>query len=312
MINDGPARRDLAPVDEQVRYDFARDMFFRARTDPPHATRPLSVCISVGQECNLACRVCLSSSAPGKRFLPASRLREVKLLVASLEPLRIVWSGGEPTRYPAMPDLLRFALQLRHTNVVSSNLLSADCLSELAGRFFFNVSIYGVDEHSYRVHTRLGNFSKFRDELEQAFATGHKISASIRVCSNWRSYLGPFLEFVRQYPFCRLSIRNTQLKGRNTVEAKPVCPDGLMRLRAYVTESEVRCPVIVPSTRTEECIRRGFIAIDPSLRGPSFGSVSGSLCSTWGLAKDEVLRRGVHNRRLFTLEDYVSPNEESV
>jgi len=107
------------------------------------------------RRCNLRCLHCYSASGPEERDLLPPSTFERAISDARSEGFRVAsFSGGEPTLYKALPQLLRHAHDCgMHTTVTSNGmLLNAARLQQLAGATdVLAISLDGIPESHNRM-----------------------------------------------------------------------------------------------------------------------------------------------------------------
>lgn len=284
-----------------IKYSTQRDMFFRV----PGASctsreNPLSVCVSLGSLCNLRCKVCLNPS--DSESFSWQGLSDLIQVFESLAPLRVTWSGGEPTLYEYLPKLLEAALCANIANVVATNMTQPDCLGHLAGQFFYAVSIYGVETSVFSEYTGHDRFNSFVRHFEHCLNVGHKICASIRLQDGWRSYLPEQLEWLRKYPIRKLVLSNTLDRGRNLLGAKAISGNECRSLRSVLADARLPFPVIYPQSQTSDCIQGGYVVLEADSR--TFLKLNGRLILTPSECATQLKSYAAANVKLFTLQHY--------
>lgn len=292
-------------LDGPVYYDDAHDLFLPSHCNPPTHGLPLSICISVGTKCNLCCNVCLSSSHP-HGFLPSEHaLVGILNELRGWPGLRVIFSGGEPLLHPSLPSLVEAALAYGAFPVVSTNATQPDSLSPFAGRIFYQLSIYAITAQAYTSYTHRRLFRAFVRNVEALLDHKHKITASLRVCREWRHYVPTTLNFLRQWPLRKLLVRNTDRLGRNTNRAQPVPARDLEALKYTLVESGLPCPIVYPAEQTRRHLDKGYLGISVNAAGVIV--VSGQPCDSLREMRAAIEARARANRRLFTLCNYVWP-----
>lgn len=128
------------------------------------------------RRCNLSCLHCYSSSGPDQQdLLPPSAFERV-LTEARSEGFRVAsFSGGEPTLYAPLPQLLRHARSLGMGTTVTSNgmLLSERLLASLAPvTNILAISLDGVPESHNQMRSSPRAFEQMERHLPFVRASG--------------------------------------------------------------------------------------------------------------------------------------------
>lgn len=239
-------RNPLLSVARGVAYDKELDMFWRSPSSLVKYHRPLSVCIAPVATCNLRCATCLSDSGPSGIAKAWPSLVDVLGWMRSWAPARLVWTGGEPTLYPELSRALQMSSLIGCHNVVCTNAATHDPCSELAGEFFYSVSIYGKDRQSYLAQTGCDKFSRFVRIFEQMFSHGHKVIASLRLDQQTYMQIPEYLSWLSSYPLRKIALLNTRIRGRIGEFTKPVSAAQLDELRKQTATMDLSFPVVFP------------------------------------------------------------------
>src|SRR5215468_10045007 len=128
------------------------------------------------RRCNLSCLHCYSSSGPDQRDLLPSSTFERVLTEARSEGYRVVsFSGGEPTLYAPLPQLLGHARSLGMGTTVTSNgmLLSERLLASIAPvTNVLAISLDGIPESHNQMRGSPRAFEQMADHLPLVRASG--------------------------------------------------------------------------------------------------------------------------------------------
>ncbi|MEU7788003.1 radical SAM protein [Amycolatopsis sp. NPDC049159] len=115
--------------------------------------RFLSLRILLTERCNLACVFCHNEGQEGLTGLSPLKVRDLRTLLdaAGGRGLRqIKFSGGEPTLFPGLPDLVRLCVEAGYDTAVISNGVDRRALESVAaagGRICVNVP--SADQAAY-------------------------------------------------------------------------------------------------------------------------------------------------------------------
>lgn len=292
---------------EGIYYSKCNDLFF-CEGAVTRDDRILSICVSVGTKCNLKCAVCIANSRPDGKFMDATVARTLLRRLSTLTPLRLVWSGGEPTLYPSLPEILEDALQLGFHNVVATNALARDRLYHLRGAFSYAVSIYGTDPRGYEQYTGRDALRAFRNRFEELVSAGHLVSAYFRLDARWRQALPRVLEWLAPYPLQKLVLVTTIQKGRLDSISRPLSAEELVRARLILGTVRCKFPIVFPTAATPRARSFGNIVIDELRGSPDRASVNGEtylLTSSFSGVLGPLAR---NNQKLFTMGDYFPPS----
>lgn len=289
-----------------IGYNPDRDLFFRTSGEIPTG-RLLSVCVGLGTMCNLRCSVCVASASPEGTLVDTQRVKPLLALLGTHTPLRVVWSGGEPTTHPGLATILEQSIRLGLRSVVATNALAQDPLRHLRGEFSYAVSIYGLSRADYAQYTGHDLFAVFKRRLEQMFSVGHRVSAYYRLDSKWRTNLQSVLSWIAQYPFRKLVLVTTIDRGRLDQLTASLSDSELEEVRALVVGRRLTFPTVVPTSRRRLARESGFVFMElvPDASGRvRINGIEVPLEASILRVKREFT---AGNQNLFTLEDYVPP-----
>lgn len=103
---------------------------------PRHGQRSCTVLLEVTQQCNLRCPVCFADAgASGADFTPLDNLvQHLHWIRAQAGPIILQLSGGEPTLYPHLPELISLARTLFPAVQLNTNGLLLAQQPEYAAR----------------------------------------------------------------------------------------------------------------------------------------------------------------------------------
>lgn len=285
-------------------YDKRRDLFFTDTSRPDMLQRPLSVALRVGLYCNSTCRLCLSDSGPHRSFEPDS-FASVLLALSKFGPIRVVWTGGEPLLYPIGDDLEQ-SVVLGNFNVISTNLTIMSLTTKLGHAIFWDVSLKGWDEESYRIFAGRDAFKQFDRNLRSLFDADFSVGISIRLDEGWSEYLPRMIEYVSQFPIRKLLLLNTLLIGRLPPGIRPVTRQTYCQLKAFIMSCQLPFTVVLPVIpKLDDDAQSGYIVIEKA--SESLFLVSGVRCCSVFEIVEEVQRNSAANFRLFTLQKYMKP-----
>ncbi len=299
------------PFGNGVYYLRECDLFFSETTQNQKAEKPLSVCVKLWEKCNLRCRVCVAWNGKDSRRFLAEGISRILEALCEYAPLRLVLSGGEPTLYPNLHEILQMALETGYSCVVSSNLTCGDPLRSLCRSFVYDVSLYGYDRDSYLRYTGRDLYYDFVRSFESVLSSGHIVVANIRVDHRWHDYLPGLMKWIEDFPVRKLRISNTLPGGRNIDAAKPLGSRECEELTAYMRDLRVDFPVVLPTPESRRRIHSGYIVIDPPCTGQAVAHVNGCPVQTTQELHLAVRAHSVQNRNLFTMQNYLWPSQEA-
>jgi MoaA/NifB/PqqE/SkfB family radical SAM enzyme len=293
----------IAEFDASAKYCIDHDLFFRSKPMPDGDPTPLSVTIRLGSECNLSCGVCLSEERPFESTLSSSAVVHLIDLLSPFLPLRIVWTGGEPTLVPFLREALGAAIDKGFANVVTSNMTIGDPLRDLRGEFTYNISVYGNNRDAYRRHTGRDLFDVFARNLQDIIETRHRVALNVRVERNWQAYLPQTISWIRHLPICKLLLTNTRRTGRIGDSVWPPNSSEMAELERYLRSQVLEFPVVYPSATSDALLPTGLIVI--SGHPHKLACVNGMPQEDGDALRDILRKLSASNRRLFLLENYI-------
>jgi hypothetical protein len=303
-----PQHLKLIPFGNDAAYCKEHDLFFGSAATNREPSKPLSVCIGTGTRCNLVCAVCSSDSKPRGRFVAHEQIEQLLEWLKQFAPLRLVWSGGEPTLLPQIRALVEASIDHNFHNVVTTNMSAGDPLVDLAGQFSYAVSLYGTDEASYfdSTHHRRG-FWDFRRHFDTLFANGQIVCVNLRIESGWWKYVPACLTWLKAYPIKKLLLSNTRSGGRVLGTHRAAGESELAELLQYLQSEPTTFPIVYPAPQTVGKIEQGYLYMEPALDTPDSVLVAGRLCRGADEVISAVAARAADNRRLFLMQSYICP-----
>lgn len=302
-----PQHLKLTPFGNDAAYCKEHDLFFGSAATNREPSKPLSVCIGTGTRCNLVCAVCSSDSKPRGRFVAHEQLEQLLGWLKQFAPLRLVWSGGEPTLLPQIRALVEASIDHNFHNVVTTNMSAGDPLVGLAGQFSYAVSLYGTDEASYFGFTHRRGFLDFRRHFDTLFANGQIVCVNLRIESGWWKYVPACLAWLKAYPIKKLLLSNTRPGGR-VLGTHRVADEGeLDELLRYLRSEPTTFPIVYPAPQTIGQIEQGYLYMEPVPDALGSVLVAGRMCRGAGEVIAAIGGRAAANRKLFLLQSYVCP-----
>lgn len=145
--------------------------------------------ITLNQECNLRCEWCFSSHTNFKnKNIPLEKGIELVKISKESGVKNIAFSGGEPTMYTELPDLIRYSKKLDiHTTLITNGikLSDKDYLIKLkeAGLDFISLAIKATNEEDYYNLTKRNSFSKVLEAIKNISNNKIRLSVSFVVDS---------------------------------------------------------------------------------------------------------------------------------
>ena len=170
------------------------------------------------RRCNLSCLHCYSSSGPDRREeLPLAMLRGAldDAAAAGYDVASI--SGGEPTLYPGLAQLLEHARELGMRTTVTTNgmLLEGRRLDDLGGRAdVLAISLDGVPASHDRMRGRAGAFAAMASRLEGVRAAGITFGFIFTLTQHNLDELGWVAQFALEQGASLLQIHPLEEVGR--------------------------------------------------------------------------------------------------
>ena len=175
---------------------------------------PLSACIELGTFCNFECPFCLSASGANgersSRWVPAALVRWRDLAGAS----RIVWSGGEPSLFPDLLDLVHKSAALGNINIIATNGTQA---INVTAADWVDVSLYGSDDAMYLRHTGRRLSRRVWENIElMARSAAPRISVNLILGMYGRDAVDQMVRRAASVGVRRIKFHRPLLKGRAT------------------------------------------------------------------------------------------------
>ena len=255
---------------------------------------PYSLCMELGQYCNFRCRICISDSGPTAVKCSDWVLPALANLHSTFGPLRIVWSGGEPTIYQDLAILLDKSATLGNSNTLVTN---ASRFVEGLSVDWIDISIYGYSEESFRKYTSSPLF-KVCAKNTRLYANKYpRVSASFVLGVHGVHELKLLADFAVEAGIRRLKFHRLSRAGRIIDQRlEDSTEDEIHALREYLS----MLPVDATFTRTKSSNQKRagyFVAKPPGLLTNSEMAIS--------LNEADQLREGVNkysmlNRSLFS------------
>ena len=304
-VSKQPVRSELVPASDGLYYDRHRDMFVRKTSTTSIPRTPLSMCIAPIAKCNLRCRTCLSDSGPGGLSGEWPELRSVLEWMRPWAPVRLIWTGGEPTLYWGLADAIRMATSMGSNSVVCTNASTRDPCGELAGEFCYSVSIYGNSRATFLQETQRDHFSRFQENFDLLFRRNHKVVASIRVDQESKNRALSYATWLTAYPIRKLTILNTRQRGRLVRDGTPLTNEELSELGQQLAELSLPFPVVLPASNAPPDPRGGLIVVERPEKPDGIVVVNGTLCGSLAEARAIVDAAIPGNAALFASENYI-------
>lgn len=134
-------------------YSFNHDSFFSLKQQGEGKwihSPVISICVRTCYYCNFSCKHCLSKSGITKSRHVDWIYKSLYNLKTLFGPLRLVWSGGEPSLIRELTDLLLLSESFGNINIITTN--GTNYVSS-PGCHWINYSIYGCTETEYYKNT---------------------------------------------------------------------------------------------------------------------------------------------------------------
>lgn len=178
--------------------------------------------VVLGYDCNLKCTYCtITDAMRARRLNPGSVGKEIRA-AAQRGVRRVAFTGGEPTIFPELPALVRFAKQCGYEEikVASNGLRYADpaYLDHLvaAGVTRFHVSMHGIDDAHYeRTVQRAGTAALRRRAIANLVARGLQPVADLILKRDTYPDLGRWIADLRAQGVQRFQLWLVSLTDAN-------------------------------------------------------------------------------------------------
>lgn len=251
-----------------VTYDSFHDVLrIGPHVQGVNAVIPLSVRLKVNNRCNFRCVRCLTDNTPGG--CADFDLNGIVNALGECAPLRMVWSGGEPTLSPELRNYLAFSVTRGCYNIVATSMTQGDPFAGLAGKFFYDVSIYGTTKKEFVNYTGWDLFSTFERHFHSLFQRGHAVCATIRLHAGWRDFLVKQMRWLRSFPLRKLQI----LPLRDVSKQNPQVSADDAEIKKIIRNVAPGFPVAVAFTGTN--LPDACISIEAATGSSAFARLNG-------------------------------------
>jgi len=296
--------QELVQFDDYFTYNWKNDLFFTKGQFDNNGFRPVSICIRVTSRCNLRCKVCIGDVSAWDVHSDWRQTLNHLEIISRWNPLRVIWSGGEPTLHHKLLYLVEHSIDLGLHNVIASNMTIRDPLSKLNGKIVYNISLYGITESSYYRYTQNDLFKKFYINFNNLFDRGHCVYVTIILTHNYKNYLSSFLEWLTQFEIQKVVLTNLSKIGRQSLDMQPASKSDLISISKYLKQNNYGFPIVHPDPELFAQIRPGLIITQASSDNGTFGIVNQKVCPNKKSFIDEILSYASQNRFLHSLQSY--------
>ena len=211
---------------------------------PPTGERARIIQVHPSRRCNLSCRHCYSLSGPSERDrLGVPLLRQVIADAAALGYNIASFSGGEPTIYPYLADLLDAAHHAGMTTAAVSNgmTLTDSRLGALRGRLdLLAISLDGTPESHNRMRGSPRAFESMAARLPALRATGIPFGFIFTLTQSNLDELSWVAEFACREGAALLQVHPLEEVGRAREMLSGAEPDDMERAFAWVSVAALR------------------------------------------------------------------------
>lgn len=185
----------------------------------PVHRRPVVVW-NITRRCNLHCAHCYSASHdrdyPGE--LTTGEARQVIDDLARFEIPALLFSGGEPTVRPDLPDLIAYSVKAGLRPVVSTNgtLLDRDCVNGLsnAGLNRVGISLDGLQAANDKFRGTPGAFERSLAGIRNSVAAGMRVSLRLTLTKYSLPDLPGLFDLAETEGVARLCVYHLAYAGR--------------------------------------------------------------------------------------------------
>ena len=137
-----------------------------------------SIMIQLTDSCNLNCKHCCAKMIKKNGIMS----KEIIDTVISLEPEKIVLTGGEPMMHPQFMMTLKYIHQNYHGIIVlmtNGTLIDDNNIDELCSNIdFFDISIDGTNEHDTNIVRGYGVYKKVETTIKKLVQRGQRVNVS--------------------------------------------------------------------------------------------------------------------------------------
>lgn len=215
---------------------------------PPTGDRVRILQVHPSRRCNLSCRHCYSTSGPSERDrLGVPLLRQAIADAAALGYNVASFSGGEPTLYPGLPDLLEAAHDAGMTTAAVTNgmTLTASRLSSLRGRLnLLAISLDGVPESHNRMRGSPRAFESMASRLPALRATGIPFAFIFTLTQSNIDELAWVAAFAAREGAGLLQVHPLEEVGRAREILRGAEPDDIERAFAWLNVAELQAEYV--------------------------------------------------------------------
>lgn len=218
--------------------------------------------------CNTKCRFCFLGSSHHKKGVPLEKLKKKLRKAKRLRIHSVDLTGGEPTVYPGLPQLIAYAKRLGYKDIgIITNglrLSDRDYFRSLIDAGLSNMvfTLLGPDDKTHdKITARKGSYDKLMRAIANAGSLGFPFRINVVVTKdNYASLpdiakksknLKPFVFNLLMYMFCDDIRGNRQMAARNSQKYSLVAP--------YLKKAIDICPAQEVNVRhIPFCLMQGY------------------------------------------------------
>lgn len=202
---------------------------------------PLSVCLWISDDCNLACRYCYAMPFSG-RMMDTARLYGILDELIALEVFGIVLAGGEPFMHPDCLDIIDYCTSRDVQVGVLTNgaLLDKTAIQRLdkmvkGRRFILQISLDSVDAATNN-RTR-GAGAKVIENIRELCKTDIRLQLATVVTKHnamiAQNVIGEFYPAIKRFHFLNVQRTEKSLKHPQLLLSADEARDFWLGLKAY-------------------------------------------------------------------------------
>ena len=296
-------------IDDFLVYSPDQDLFYKSAEMDIATKKPVCICMRIGSKCNLNCNYCIGDIDIWKGSPSYEKTIKVLNALTVWSPLRIVWSGGEPSLYEYLPNLISASIKNGNYNVLTTNLTFnkkiRDQLDGFKGKVHFNFTIYGISRRTFINHTCMDLFDLFEENLNHLFNMDHLVSVTIIITNKWQEYLPLYLNWLKKYPLRKILLLKLSLTGRQNIEVSPASYEQLQKLEQYLKILDSKIPIVYPPPESSIRYKTGQIVVQASNDNAIHSIVNQKICETEQEFFNQIEPYIGANRKLYSTESYI-------
>lgn len=162
--------------------------------------------VHLTDECNLGCIYCNLNKANETNNLTLNQYKFIIKYMAEAGIKKIKFTGGEPTLYPYLNELIYFCKNDCGINDISINTNGLNLLDyinslKMSGLSEVNISVDSLKEYRYKAITNNGNLKQIIESINACLNEGIKVNINTLLIKNFNDdEINDFLQLINYNP----------------------------------------------------------------------------------------------------------------